>query len=181
MGASQSKSSETDEHVFANETPISLSPNIVNQLSDRLESSETSSERQSSLDAHIRSRIQSEIEILKQAEDRIRQEIELTLEKENLDREKGASQDGSGGTGRILSSVELRGDLEEIRSKVDRYQSRKNLSEFPEVKSTAEAVVLCYRTHPSTPLDCWNEVAQFKNSVARVEQVATHTLELVSF
>ncbi|KAH0584174.1 hypothetical protein H2248_009732 [Termitomyces sp. 'cryptogamus'] len=145
MGASQSKSSETDEHVFANETPISLSPNIVNQLSDRLESSETSSERQSSLDAHIRSRIQSEIEILKQEEDRIRQEIELTLEKENLDREKGASQDGSGGTGRILSSVELRGDLEEIRSKVDRYQSRKNLSEFPEVKSTAEAVVLCYR------------------------------------
>ncbi|KAG6861897.1 hypothetical protein C0995_010603 [Termitomyces sp. Mi166 len=175
MGASQSRS-ETDERVFSNETPISFSRDVVNQLSDRLESSETSPERQSSLDVHIRSRIQSEIEILKQEEDVIRQEIELALEKENLDREKGTSEDGSEGTGRIPSSIELMGDLEEIRSKVDKYQSRKDLTEFSEVKSSAEAVVSCYRAHPSTSLDCWKEVAQFKDSVARVEQQHFKTL-----
>ncbi|KAG6889786.1 hypothetical protein C0992_004204 [Termitomyces sp. T32_za158] len=186
MGASQSKS-ETDEHVFTNETPISFSHDVVNQLSDRLESSETSLERQSALDSHIRSKIQGEIEGLRQEEDRIRQEIELALEKENLDREKGSSEDGTEGIGRIRGSVELMGDLEEIRSKVDRYQHRKDLSEFPEVRSAAEAVVSCYRcafstpslnnlvckllrTHSSTPLDCWKEVAQFKDSVALVEQ-----------
>ncbi|KAG6878771.1 hypothetical protein C0993_008070 [Termitomyces sp. T159_Od127] len=178
MGASQSKS-ETNEHVFTNETPISFSHDVVNQLSDRLESSETSLERQSSLDSHIRSRIQSEIESLRQEEDRIRQEIELALEKENLDREKGPSEEGSEGTGRIPSSVELMGDLEEIRTKVDRYHSRKDLNEFPEVKSAANDVVSCYRSHSSTPLDCWKQVAHFKDSVARVEQVAAFNLKLI--
>ncbi|KAG6845047.1 hypothetical protein H0H87_001384 [Tephrocybe sp. NHM501043] len=174
MGASQSS---TSEHVFPNETPIGFSRDVVNDLSDRAESTETSPERQSSLDAQIRRRIQNEIDALKEQEDQVRQEIELALEKENLDREKGVSDDGSEGTGRIPSSTELMGDLEEIRSKVDRYQSRRDLTEFPEVKSAGAAVVSCYRAHSSTPLDCWREVAQFKDSVAQVEQQYFKTLQ----
>ncbi|KAG6865287.1 hypothetical protein C0991_003747 [Blastosporella zonata] len=175
MGASQSSSrSETDEQVFPNETPIGFSRDVVNQLSDKLDSSETSPERQSSLDAQIRSRIQSEIDALKEQEEQVRREIELALEKENLDREKGVSEDGSE---RIPSSLELMGDLEEIRGKVDRYQSRRDLTDFPEVKSAGEAVVSCYRANQATPLDCWREVAQFKDSVARVEQQHFKTLQ----
>ncbi|KAG5643905.1 hypothetical protein DXG03_009476 [Asterophora parasitica] len=173
MGAGQSRS-ESDEKVFQNETPISFSQDVVNQLSDRLESHETSPERQSTLDALIRSRIQSELEHLKQEEEKVRQEIESALEKENLDRERSGAEDSAeGGSGRIPSSTELMGDLEEIRSKVDRYQARRDLREFPEVKSTGEAVVSCYQNHPTTPLDCWREVNAFKESVAQVEQSAT--------
>ncbi|GLB35218.1 putative protein of Unknown function (DUF1690) [Lyophyllum shimeji] len=178
MGASQSRS-EPDERVFHNETPISFSQDVVNQLSDRLESPETSPERQSTLDALIRSRIQSELEHLKQEEEKVRQEIEQALEKENLDREKTAAEDGAEGdeTRRLPSSTELLGDLEEIRSKVERYQARRDLSEFPEVKSTGEAVVSCYRAHPSTPLDCWREVSKFKSSVAQLEQQYVKTVQ----
>ncbi|KAG6813102.1 hypothetical protein H0H92_013956 [Tricholoma furcatifolium] len=144
MGASQSKS-ETDENVFSSETPIAFSRDVVNHLSDQLESPETSPERQSTLDANIRLKIQNKIDHLRQEEDQVRKEIELALEKENLDREKGLSDDGSEGIGPIPSSAELMGDLEDIRSKVDRYQSRRNLTEFPDVKSAGEAVVACYR------------------------------------
>ncbi|KAF8078212.1 hypothetical protein FPV67DRAFT_1686714 [Lyophyllum atratum] len=178
MGASQSRS-ETDEKVFPNESPISFSQDVVNQLSDSLESPETSPERQSNLDALIRSRIQSELEHLKQEEEEVRREIEHALEKENLDRERITAEDNAEGdqTARLPSSTELMGDLEEIRSKVDRYQARRDLSEFPEVKSTGEAVVSCYRAHPSTPLDCWREVNGFKASVAQLEQQYVKTLQ----
>lgn len=121
---------------------------MVNQLSDRHESSETSPERQSTLDAIVRSRIQSELQHLKQEEEIVRQEIENALEKENLDRERGVDSEAEeNDTGRgILSSTSLIGDLEEIRSKVDKYQARKDLEEFPDVKAAGEAVVSCYRS-----------------------------------
>jgi len=103
----------------------------------------------------------------------VRQEIESALEKENLDRETGTTESADGAeAGRIPSSAELMGDMEEIRSKVDRYQARRDLSEHSEIKLTGEAVVSCYRANPTTPLDCWREVTQFKASVAAVEQLA---------
>lgn len=121
----------------------------MNRLSDRVNAAETTPERQSTLDAHIRSRIQSELEHLKQEEENVRMEIERALEKENLDRERdmaGEALEGEdGGTGSIKSSASLMGDLEEIRSKVDKYQAKRDLSEFPDVKESGEAVMLCYK------------------------------------
>lgn len=120
----------------------------MNQLSDRLESPETTPERQSILDTHIRARIQGELERLRKDEEDIRHEIEQALEKENLDQERsmaGEESEGSGGSGGIKSSTVLLTDLEEIRSKIDRYNARRDFSEFPEVKTTGEAVVECYR------------------------------------
>ncbi|RDB21549.1 MICOS complex subunit mic19 [Hypsizygus marmoreus] len=182
MGASQSRS-EGDEKVFQSETPISFSQDVVNQLSDRLDTPETSPERQSSLDAIIRSRIHSELEHLKQEEEAVRQEIENALEKENLDRERSmvdespeAAEDESV-VGRIPSSTALMGDLEEIRSKVDKYQARRDLSEYPEVKAAGEAVISCYKANLTTPLECWQEVTKFKESVAQVEQKYFKTLQ----
>jgi len=167
MGATQSRSEE--EKVFQSETPISFSPDVVNQLSDRLESVRTSSERQSTLDELVRSRIRSELETLKQEENKVRQEIEQALEKENLDRERGGDVSGESSQA-VPSSIQLLGDLEDISNVVDKYQARKNLSEFPQIKAAGEAVISCYRTHSSSPLDCWKEVRQFKTSVAQVEQ-----------
>lgn len=81
----------------------------------------------------------------------MRREIEQALEKENLDRERemagetGTEGEEGGGTGSVKSSAALMGDLEEVRSKVDRYQARRELEEFPEVKANGEAVVECYQ------------------------------------
>lgn len=114
--------------------------------------------------------------------------------------EESEAEDG-GAVGSVRSSTVLMGDLEELRQKVERFQTRRALSEFPEVQAKSEAVVSCYkyvpvvsrvsvpqnvdvnyRSHPTTSLDCWREVHEFKNAVASVEQVSTlaHILTIVS-
>lgn len=121
----------------------------MNQLSDHLSATETSSERQSTLDAHIRSRIRAEIDHLRREEEEVQHEIEVALEKENLDRARSmvgeASQESDDASGTVKNSAALLGDLEEIRTKVDKYHAKKELAEFPTVKAGGEAVVACYR------------------------------------
>ena len=123
-----------------------FSPDVVNQLSDHMD---VIPERQSSLDAHIRSRIHAELEHLRKEEEHVRQEIESALEKENLDRESAMvgmlSQKDETATGTIKTSIALFEDLEQIRSKIERFHARKRLDLFPEVRSTSEAVLSCYR------------------------------------
>ncbi|KAF8163051.1 hypothetical protein B0H34DRAFT_693927 [Crassisporium funariophilum] len=181
MGANQSTSELPDEKTFQSEIPISFSPDVVNQLSDRLEAPETTSERQSILDSHIRARIKDELEHLKKDAEDVRQEIEHALEKENLEREKtmaGDASDGDGGSsGDVRSSPVLLGDLEEIRTKIEKYQSRRKSSEFPEVEAGGEAVLECYKRNKSTPLDCWSAVRNFKKSVDRLEQHHVKSLQ----
>lgn len=144
-----------------------FSPDVVNQLSNRLESPETSPERQTVLDAHIRSRIQDELEHLRREEEHVQSEIERALEKENLDKERamaGDASEGDGsGAGEVRSSAALQGDLEDIRGKISKYQSRKELTEYPEVKSYGDAVVECYRyVNPRPSLS--NLIAEQKKS-----------------
>lgn len=126
----------------------------MNHLADNAASPTPSPERQSSIDAHVRARIQSELEHLRQQEDEVKAEIERALEKENLDREKAMageesasedSEDGTSEAGRVRNSAVLLGDLEELRTKVERFQSRRALSEFPAVQAASEAVVSCYK------------------------------------
>ncbi|EIW77764.1 hypothetical protein CONPUDRAFT_128745 [Coniophora puteana RWD-64-598 SS2] len=181
MGASQSKPGD-DDVVFRNETPVQFSQDVVDQLASRAESSETTPERQTSLDAHIRARMHTELERLRQEEQSVIEQIESALEKENLDRERaglssrteadGESEGGEakeGGELEIKSSATVMGDLEEVRAKVDKYQARKSLEDLPEVKAAGDAVFECYKSNPSTPLDCWSHVSAFKAAIADAE------------
>jgi altered-inheritance-of-mitochondria protein 13 len=175
MGASQSKS-DTDEKVFYNETPIQFGQDVVHHLSDHLTSPETTPDRQTTLDAHIRSRIQADLQHLREQEEHVQHEIEIALEKENLEREKSmagevsAPNEDESTLARVKSSAALMGDLEEIRNKVDRFHSRQEFEGIRTVKEKGEAVVSCYRSHPTTTLDCWREVNEFKASVVHAEQ-----------
>lgn len=150
-----------------------------------------SPERQSTLDEHIRSRIQSEVKQLRKVEEQVQQEIQLALNKENLDREKAMAGEVSGeqeaGVGSVKSSAALAGDLEEIRSKIERFQSRKSLADYPELKADQDALVTCFkcvafscnfidltqsfRSNLKSSLECWKEVANFRHSVAQLEKV----------
>ena len=126
-----------------------FSPDIVNHLSDRLESTETTPERQTILDAHIRSRIRNELEHLKKDEEDVRREIESALEKENLDHERAmageASEADGSSVGDVRSSAALLGDLEDIKVKIEKHQARKEDAAFQEVQTFAQAVTDCYR------------------------------------
>ncbi|KAG8957029.1 hypothetical protein FRC03_010596 [Tulasnella sp. 419] len=177
MGAEQSKSTESDEKVFQNETPIQFDPNLVNHLSDKLSSPHApDSTRQSTLDSHIRARIQAELERLHEEEASVRGEIERALEKENLDKETELAKQGEDGEKKGASSEALRGDLEEVQKKAERFKSRKSLEDLPEIKAKKEALVKCYDANPKTPLDCWREVEEFKSSVAVVEKTFVDSL-----
>lgn len=123
----------------------------MNHLSDHLASTETTPDRQTTLDAHIRARIQADLQHLQEQEELVRREIEVALEKENLEKEQSMAGEASGEqgeestSGSVRSSTALMGDLEEISSKVDRYHSRHELEGIQAVKEKGEAVVSCYR------------------------------------
>ena len=131
-----------------------VSPDVVNNLSARLASEETMPERQFAVDSHIRKRIQNELTALRSEEEKVQLEIHRALEKENLDREMGMIEDG-GTHGGLKTGVALIGDLEEIREKVDRFQTRRQLGDFPSVKETGEAIASCYRYVRCTSLGCF--------------------------
>ena len=133
----------------------------MNHLADNLASPVTTPQRQMTLDTHIRSRIQAELGILREQEAQVRREIEQALEKENLDRDIRMSGISENTAGEVKNSAALLGDMEEIRQKVDRFQSRQQLSQHPAVKVNGEAVVSCYKCVPgavqcSTSSDCEN-------------------------
>ncbi|KAI0713326.1 hypothetical protein C8Q76DRAFT_619880 [Earliella scabrosa] len=179
MGASQS--SPQDEKVFVPDTSLHFSEDVVNQLVDQKASPAIPHERQLTIDAHIRSRIESELSRLHQEEERVRDEIERALEKENLDRERAlageeSASDEAGPAGSVKSSAALMGDLEELRQKVEKYHARQNSEELSTVRAKGEEVVLCYKSHPTTTLDCWKAVEEFKASVAQVEQRYVNSL-----
>jgi MICOS complex subunit MIC19 len=114
---------------------LQFSPDVVGQLATPRD---TPPARQETLDAHIRSRIQAELKQLRDQEESVRQEIHSALEKENLDRQSSAAEDAK-------SSVILLNDLDELQTRIDKFKSRKDLSELPAVKAAQEAVVLCYK------------------------------------
>jgi altered-inheritance-of-mitochondria protein 13 len=86
---------------------------------------------------------------LRKEEEHVRQEIEQALEKENLDRERDMAGEATEGDGSVIGGVKsgaaLMGDLQEIHKKVDRFQSRTDLRDFPGVKVTGEEVTSCYK------------------------------------
>ncbi|KZT59022.1 hypothetical protein CALCODRAFT_467651 [Calocera cornea HHB12733] len=167
MGADQSKPSPEDEKVvYGDQSNVNFSADLLSHLSDTRSSPHPTPERQETLDAHIRSRISAELQRLQSEEEEVRAEIERTLEKENLDREAANAEEGTEVHSEILGR-----DMEELRKKVERFESGRAMrgEGREEVKGKQEAVVQCYKTNASRPLDCWQEVEAFKASVAKLE------------
>ena len=54
---------------------------------------------------------------------------------------------GGNGTsvGDVKNSAALLGDLEEVRTKIEKYQANRKPSEFPEVESSSTILMECYR------------------------------------
>ena len=54
--------------------------------------------------------------------------------------------EGNGATvGDVKNSAALLGDLEEVRTKIEKYQANRNASEFPEVETSSTILMECYR------------------------------------
>ena len=66
-----------------------------------------------------------------------------------------------------LSSVTLEGDIKELREK---FAGIKNSKEDKEARQARQELVQCLHLNDRRSLDCWWEVQQFKEKVARLEQ-----------
>ena len=121
----------------------------MNHLEDNLASPTPSADRQETLDAHIRARIQAELERLLAEEEQVRNQIEAALEKENLDKETSISERSGDENSEVLESVSsstvLQGDLEGIQKKVERFHARRSLDGYPDVKAAQTTVMECYK------------------------------------
>lgn len=56
----------------------------------------------------------------------------------------------------------------DLRQKLDARKKVEKTS--PEVEKAKESVVQCLRAHDRRPLDCWQEVEQFKVEVGKLEK-----------
>ena len=140
---------------------------MVNHLEDtNVSSPETTTHRQGTLDSHIRARIAAELERLQAEEQNVREQIEAALERENLDRETvlatsdsnsdsdsvvvlDKTDDDEGEEGKkknLASSAALQDELEQVQRKVERFEKRRQLEEYPDVRDARDAVLQCYQS-----------------------------------
>ena len=115
-------------------------------MADNLVSTETSPERQSVLDSQVRSKLKGEMSRLREEEERLKQMLASSLEKENIDKERDmAGEENADAVGAIKDSNILLADLEEVRQKVDRYQSKREMEDYVDAENVKDALISCYR------------------------------------
>ncbi|GAA5821208.1 hypothetical protein JCM11251_004513 [Rhodosporidiobolus azoricus] len=175
MGAQGSKPDQEvapgDATFFADRSNVAFSDSLINQLSSgsSLPSSAVPASRQEALDAHIQQRLASELAHLRSQEQQVREEIERALEKENLDRERGAAKEGA--EKGLSHSASLFKDLEELEKRsAGLRRQREETAEWKAVDLNKEALVQCFRKNKETPLNCRAEAEKFNKAVAGIEQ-----------
>jgi altered-inheritance-of-mitochondria protein 13 len=85
-----------------------------------------------------------ELQRLREEEESVRREIEETLAKENLDKERamaGESSADEADIGAVKSSASLLNDIDEVQRKVDNYSKARR--QFDDDR--AQRVVSCYK------------------------------------
>ncbi|EXJ78733.1 hypothetical protein A1O1_09135 [Capronia coronata CBS 617.96] len=182
MGAGQSKPDESTKHVFASDTPIQFSQELIDSLQA---SSETNSTRAKALELHIAQRVAEELEKVRKHETSILEEARKKIA-------EGDDNSSSKSSGSLLqlpslsprdllnseneeekrrkaqSSQKVQEEIEKLKQTLGQ---RKVLKELPkEVESARQDVINCLRINDRKPLDCWKEVEIFKREVRKMEE-----------
>jgi altered-inheritance-of-mitochondria protein 13 len=181
MGASASKASNDAGSISGQEKMQKLNRTLLNKIENPIEEkrergstdpadNKVSLPRQQFIDSSIQGKIREELSKLRKQEADVQHRIEQAIEKESLDRASKGSQTGAKGK----SSVLLKQELDDVRSKIERHnQRRQKVDKAPGVKDAREKLVECYKKNPERTLDCWAEVQNFRQSVARAESVSS--------
>ncbi|KOS13755.1 hypothetical protein Malapachy_1963 [Malassezia pachydermatis] len=122
-------------------------------------------ERQEALDASIQKKLHDELAKLRKQEKDVQKQIELALEKENLERESKSWFSKDKGQ----SSVLLQQELDRVKAQAEKYQ-RRDISSFPTLKAARESLVQCYKDNEGRTLDCWKEYDDFKKAIVSAER-----------
>ncbi|KAJ9666729.1 hypothetical protein H2201_003133 [Coniosporium apollinis] len=181
MGAGNSKpEGQTSQHVFAADTPIRFSNELVEKLQSSPESDTT---RAKNLEAQIQARITAELEKIQSIEsarfNKVFEEVSAEPSPSDEDAspsigEKIADAFSSQSTldakhkKQHLSHDSVSKEIAELKKKLE---GRKRLEKAdPSVEKAREEVVRCLRVNDRRPLDCWQEVENFKREVGKMER-----------
>ncbi|EFY87844.1 DUF1690 domain-containing protein [Metarhizium acridum CQMa 102] len=118
--------------------------------------SQTDASRARLIEQHVQARVAEELKKLQKKEsEALKAAHEKISSSEHNDENK-------------LSSFSLGKEVDELRRKLE---ERKKVRELPESVETARgAVIRCLREHDRRPLDCWQEVEDFKAEVKKLEK-----------
>ncbi|GAM89665.1 hypothetical protein ANO11243_077040 [Dothideomycetidae sp. 11243] len=176
MGSGGSKpAGDPSSHVFSAEAPVRFSQQVLDSLQN---SSETDSTRARAQELHIQARVQSELRKIRDTENARLDSLlsDLTPTEDSpassnedpslTDKVKSALKGGSNGVDRTHDSVKK--EIDNLRAKLD--ERRKLEKPAAEVQKAKDQLVQCLRVNDRRPLDCWREVEEFKNEVARLER-----------
>lgn len=125
--------------------------------------------RASSLELHIQTRVAEELKALnaRAAKDFAELQAKISAQENQTPPSAKDSEKSAGDTLRDLGREAVQNDVEALRKKL---QSRKKLAEIDgEVERAKGEVVRCLRENDRRPLDCWREVASFKEEVRKLE------------
>ena len=107
-------------------------------------------ERQGEIDATIHSKIRAELDKLRKQEADVQKQIELALEKENIER-LGKQWFGSD---KGQSSAHLEQELSALRAKIGKYAELPTAASFAGLQEARDAVVKCYRCVSADEATC---------------------------
>ncbi|KAI8381419.1 uncharacterized protein BYT42DRAFT_566459 [Radiomyces spectabilis] len=160
MGATQSKS---EPIIFYNQNvPLQFSQGLVDSLEARKPKSaatDAPKARPEEIEAIVRQRVEEELKRAQQQQEEVNKRAYNELSKKNIENDH--------------NSVVMNSDIETMIQRIKRSPAK----EVPaEIIERQEAVVLCYKNNQSRPLDCWEEVEAFKESVTEAQRkfVAAH-------
>ncbi|KAF4984425.1 hypothetical protein FZEAL_388 [Fusarium zealandicum] len=151
MGSSESK--PISAHVWKASAPNGISQDLVDSLQS---SHETDASRSKIVELQIQARVAEELKKLQQKETEALKTAHEKLSNAEF------KEDGS------LSQQTVNKEIEEMRQKLE---ARKQVRPLPEnVEGARNEVIRCLREHDRRPLDCWQEVENFKIEVKKLEK-----------
>ncbi|MCJ1369476.1 hypothetical protein MMC20_000687 [Loxospora ochrophaea] len=181
MGQESSKASPSGtQHVFAADTPVRFSPELVDALQA---SPETDTTRSKDLESHIQSRVTAELtrleaeqtQAIRELEERISESPDTSTEPTSsgkLSFFSGKDEQARAQSDKLrdLSRESVQKTIEELRKRLQARKLREDIVGDKEVEKAKEEVVSCLRLNDRRPLDCWQEVEAFKREVGRLEK-----------
>ncbi|KAK8073850.1 hypothetical protein PG994_004749 [Apiospora phragmitis] len=160
MGASSSKAADgqSSAYVWKASGPVGVSQDVVERLQGN---SESDVSRAQSLELAVQARVAEELKKLEKSESAA---LKAAYEKATTAADDGDGQQQDGGKNRHTVSKEV----EALRARLDK---RKQLRVLPDSVERARTGVLeCLRDNDRRPLNCWQEVENFREQVRQLEK-----------
>ena len=129
---------------------------------------QTDSTRAKTLELHIQSRVNAELQKLHEQASKDFETLSSKISSHEVQLKEGQQKEKSAGdTLRDLGRESVQNEVLELKRKLEQRKKIKEVDEGVE-KAKAE-VVRCLRGNDRRPLDCWKEVESFKKEVGRLE------------